>query len=299
MVCNCRNQASSTRPPKCCDSKRVTDTKYGLFIVIFCLIYISVATISFYGVRDHIRGKKTNDFLDAIYFTIVLMTSAGYKDLQPHRTLAILLATFYALVGIVVFGVLMSLGADNILATQMGKREFLASVLDNKTVQYPSGLKIKWKVLTVMLAVHLFFGTPLLIFVGEMHFFRALYCVSSTFTTVLSDEKCFSTKGRRFFAVFWILFGVFVLSGMIYIITETYHHRRKWLVGKKDDKLVDMLPSDLDDDGFITELGFLKYKGRRAKRLHLEGKLVDVKEPGRLIMTRDVIYICLFRLFVC
>ncbi|KAJ9568179.1 hypothetical protein OSB04_004145 [Centaurea solstitialis] len=252
MVSNGGNQISSTRSLKHSDSRRAIYTKCDLFMVIGCLIYVGVAMISFYGIRNHISGTKTNSFLDSIYFTVVLMTSAGYKDLQPHRTLALLLATSFALMGILIFGVMMSLLANYFLSMQMGKKDFLASVLDNKTVQYPSGQKMKWKVLGVVLAVHTFIGTPLFIVIGNMHFFRALRCVSSTFTTVSSDEECFSTKDRRIFAVIWILFGMITLSGMIYVVTETYHHRRKWSVAKKDKNLVDLRPDDLNDKGFIT-----------------------------------------------
>lgn len=289
MASNDRNQASSTTPPNSCHSKREIITKKfpcsqtvrHLFIAtIGCLIYMVVAMISFYGVRNHISGTRTDSFLDAIYFTIVLMTSAGYKDLQPHRTLAILLAIFFAFMGMVLFGALMSLGAGFLLATQPKPYDqLLASVNNDPTVQYSSVMKIKWKVLAVMLAVHIFVGTPLLAFIGNMEFFRALFCVSSTITTVLSDEECFSTKGSRIFAVIWILYGMITSSSMTYIFMETYNRRRKWLVAKKDDDLlVDLQPSDLDDNGFVTFEGFLRFKGRRIQRLGREG--MELKPAG-------------------
>ncbi|KAJ9565674.1 hypothetical protein OSB04_001640 [Centaurea solstitialis] len=287
MAYNDGNLASTTTPPNSYHSKieiisklfRRSETVRHLFIAtIGCLTYMGVAMISFYCVRNHISGTKTNNFLDSIYFTVVLMTSAGYKDLQPHSTLAILLSILFAFMGILLFGALMSLGAGFLLATQPKRHELLASTKNDPMLQYSSVMKIKWKLLVVMLAVHILVGTPFLAFIGNMDFFRSLYCVTSTITTVLCDEECFSYKGSRIFAIIWILYGMINSSSVIYIFMETHNRRRKGLVTKKNDDLVDLRPSDVDDDSFVTRDGFLGSKGRRIQKLGREG--VELKTTG-------------------
>ncbi|KAJ9568072.1 hypothetical protein OSB04_004038 [Centaurea solstitialis] len=284
-------EVPSTTPPKPSESKTKTDNVFDLYVVaITCSIFMVVAMISFYFVIHQFQGKKANSFLDAIYFTVVLITSSGYKDLTPYSNLAILLSILFAIIGIGVFGTLVSLGAEFILATQPKADELLASVKHSDSkVKYSSIMKIKRKVLIIMalLVVHMSGGIVLFVFVGNMNFYRALYCVSSTITTVLSTDKCFSTKARRIIALIWILYGMITLSCVLYTFSEAWTQRSKWLFLKKNFKrnpeLRALQPSDVDDDGFIPLEKYVLYKLKEMKRLRGDDSKTTIEDVQRVI----------------
>ncbi|XP_024976297.1 two-pore potassium channel 1-like [Cynara cardunculus var. scolymus] len=268
--------ASSTKPWK----------HYELKIFgIGCLGYVFVATISFYFVIHQFCGKNTKRILDACYFAIILMTSSGYKDLTPNNSLAILLAICFAIVGMFIFGALMSLGANQILATQPKPSKVLDSAKNHRKMQYSSIMMIKyWKVLAVSLAVHMVGGIVLLVCIGNMHFFRALYCVSSTITTVLSIDECFSTEGRRIIALIWILYGMITLTAITGVVTEVWRQRTKWLSVKKNlerkPTLAELQPNDFDEDGFIRRDAYVRYRRREIKQLRWADMKPNIKVSG-------------------
>ncbi|KAJ0608655.1 putative EF-hand domain pair, potassium channel domain, EF-Hand 1, calcium-binding protein [Helianthus annuus] len=61
-------------------------------IAVVLLLYLAAGTLCFHLTRHQIAGNKTNSVLDALYFTVVTMTSVGYGDVIPDSTLTVLLA---------------------------------------------------------------------------------------------------------------------------------------------------------------------------------------------------------------
>ncbi|KAJ9567248.1 hypothetical protein OSB04_003214 [Centaurea solstitialis] len=223
MTSNDGNQAASSQ--NC----------HHVFIgIVWGVGYIVVAGIFFYFVRHQFSGYTNSVFDVIVYFPIVLMTSSGYKDLTPKSPLAKLFAIFFAFAGVVVFGVLLGQSAKILLPTQQDVHKIFDILLEDPEVQHWSKIKIRWKRPLLLFAVHMVIGSVLLALIGNMHISSAMRCVSSTFTTVLTDEKCFSTKDTRIFAVFWILLGMGTLGLMLYEITETLTQRSNWLFAKKN-----------------------------------------------------------------
>ncbi|KAJ9565673.1 hypothetical protein OSB04_001639 [Centaurea solstitialis] len=67
-------------------------------------IYLFASVVCFSLIRHQISGNKTVGVLDAFYLTLILMTSVGYGDLIPNSTLSLLLATLFAILGMLLIG---------------------------------------------------------------------------------------------------------------------------------------------------------------------------------------------------
>ncbi|KVH99180.1 Ion transport 2 [Cynara cardunculus var. scolymus] len=268
MASNDGKQDSSTKAETPFD---LIHTVWYLFIgTIICLAYIGVAGICFYFVIHQFSGSKINSVLDTFYVTVVLLTSNGYKDLTPDSDIAILFATFFAFTGVVVFGALMSLGAKIFLDSQLNLRMILEKLKKDPELSYLRVAKIKWKEPVVLLAVHMAGGIVFLVSIGNMNFFRALYCVSSTITTVLSDEECFSIKDRRIFALDALRF----YGGM--------DSKKQMDVSEKEFKRKScncMQPSDdLDADGHMREEEFILLFAKEIEKLCKIGMEANINE---------------------
>jgi len=188
---------------------------------------MGVATILFYFLRHQICGTTTNDTIDALYFTIVLITSAGYKDLTPLSTPAMLVAILFSIVGVGLIGVLVSVCGEFFIDMHPGPIKLLVEALAGKKVEYWRIVRQKVKVLAVMFVLHMSVGTLVLYSVGNMDFRHAAYCTTSTITTVISVTKCFSTKGGRILASVWIFYGMAIFSYLLYILTEMWTIRKE------------------------------------------------------------------------
>lgn len=84
-----------------------------VFLVL--AIYLGAGTLCFSLVMNQIEGKKTNGIVDAVYFSVVTMTTVGYGDLVPHTTLAKLLSCVYVFAGMALGGIILSKAADYIV----------------------------------------------------------------------------------------------------------------------------------------------------------------------------------------
>ncbi|XP_020222709.1 two-pore potassium channel 1 isoform X2 [Cajanus cajan] len=90
-------------------------------VAIYLVVYLGVGALIFYLVRNQIRGLKTDGILDALYFTIVTMTTVGYGDLVPNSDLTKLLACAFVFSGMALMGLILSKAADYLVE----KQEFL------------------------------------------------------------------------------------------------------------------------------------------------------------------------------
>lgn len=100
---------------------------YRKVAIILC-IYIGTGTLCFYLLRHQINGKKTNSVLDAVYFTVVTMTSVGYGDLFPGSDTAILLACLFVFLGMLLIGLVLSKAADLLVEKQVKIRKIILGI---------------------------------------------------------------------------------------------------------------------------------------------------------------------------
>lgn len=239
-------------------------------VAIFLAVYLGVGAVTFLLVRNQIEGKKTDGFLDALYFCIVTMTTVGYGDLVPDSTLTKLLACAFVFTGMALIGLILSKAADYLVEKQetllvkalhmshnVGTTEILKEVETNK---------VRYKCLTVfiLLLVLVIIGTIFLATVEKLDLVDAFYCVCATITTLGYGDKSFSTEVGRAFAVIWILTSTITLAQFFLYIAELNTERRQralanWVRTRKMTS-VDLEAADIDDDGVVDASDFIIYK---------------------------------------
>jgi potassium channel subfamily K len=230
-------------------------------VLITLTVYLGVGTLIFYLVRNQIKGMKTDRFLDALYFTIVTMTTVGYGDLVPNSDLTKLLACAFVFSGMALMGLILSKAADYLVEKQevllikamhmhqkVGPSEILKELEINKT-------RYKFILVLFLLLILVIVGTTFLVTVEKFDFIDALYCVCSTITTLGYGDKSFSTQAGRIFAVFWILTGTICLAQFFLYMAELNTESRqkaivKWVLTRKMTNF-DLEAADLDEDGTV------------------------------------------------
>ncbi|KAI3673868.1 hypothetical protein L6452_39998 [Arctium lappa] len=270
-------------------------------VSIILFIYMGAGTICFYLVRHQISGKKTNGVLDAFYFTIVLMTSIKYGDLCPDSTLAILLASLFAIMGMLIMALLVSIGARVIVkqseAMQKIRLHKHQMVTEARIQEQRKSTNMKYMciALVVSLVVLILVGTIVLVSLEELDNIHAFYCIFATITSVGSDN-CFSTKGGRVFAVFWMLLGTFYLALAFLTFAELYAQRKQ----KSFEKSVlertttpeDFYEADLNSDRVLSITEYTLYKLNEMGKISQEDmapimedfRRLDVNDKGALTL---------------
>ncbi|XP_038689552.1 two-pore potassium channel 1-like [Tripterygium wilfordii] len=247
---------------------------------LYFAVYLAIGTICFYFVRNEITGMKTDGLLDAVYFTIVTMTTVGYGDLVPDSALSKLLACAFVFSGMGIVGMLLSKGADYLVE----KQEILLfktvhkhqKVDQNEMLKEIEFSKVKYKTIVtfILMLVFIIVGTIFLVFVEGLSFVNAFYCVCSTITTLGYGDQSFSTKAGRVFAVFWILCSTICLALFYLYIAELATENRqralaKWVLTRKMTN-TDLEAADMDDDGVVRASEFIIYKLKEMGKISEE-----------------------------
>lgn len=289
--------------------KSVFDHFYPSYwkVCVILLVYLAGGMLCFHLTRHQISGKKTHSLLDALYFTVVTMTSVGYGDLVPASTLTILLACLFVVLGMLIVGVVLSKAADLLVEKQS---HLLVKALHmNETIGQAEILKkIKTKnvrnkciILVVLLLVFMAAGTGLLLSVEDLDFVHAFYCVVATLTGLGYIDKCFSTTGGRVFALFWILLGTIYVAQLLFTFALLHTERRqrslvKWVLKRKT-TASDLEAADFDGDGIVVAAEFIVYKLKEMgkiseddiKPIMDEFEILDFDKTGTL-STSDLLF---------
>ncbi|XP_022936020.1 two-pore potassium channel 1 [Cucurbita moschata] len=238
-------------------------------VALVLIMYLGIGTLCFYLVGHQIKGGKTNGVVDAIYFTIVTMTTVGYGDLVPNTPSTKLLACAFVFTGMAVVGLILTNAADYLVEKQEiflfkafhmhqnGPFDITKEIDTNKA-------RNKCIVVFLFLLLFIIFGTVFLVTLEELDFIDAFYCVCSTITTLGYGDKSFSTRWGRLFAIFWILISSITLAQFFLYIAVLNTERRKkslvkWVLSKKV-TVLDLEAADLDDDGVVGAAEFVIYK---------------------------------------
>ncbi|XP_047177450.1 two-pore potassium channel 1 [Vigna umbellata] len=235
-------------------------------VAIYLAVYLGVGALIFFLVRDQIKGTKTDGILDALYFTIVTMTTVGYGDSCADSHLTKLLACALCFSG----------WHDRIECKQRSrflveKQELLLvkamhvhqKVDSTGILRELETNKTRYKLFVVFFLLLVLFtaGTIFLVTVEKLDVIDAFYCVCSTITTLGYGDKSFSTQAGRIFAVFWILTGTITLAQFFLYIAELNTEIRqkelvKWVLTRKVTNL-DLEAADLDEDGTVGAAEFV------------------------------------------
>ncbi|KAK0601525.1 hypothetical protein LWI29_025067 [Acer saccharum] len=255
------------------------------WVPVYLTVYLVLGTICFSMVEEQIKGKKTNTFLDSLYFCVVTMTTVGYGDLVPGSNLSKLLACGFVLSGTTLGGLIVSRAL--LMNQNVGPSDILKEIETNK-------VRRKLFVVSILLSVLFLIGHIVLIFVEEMSFVDAFYCVCTTITTLGYGDQSFTSKGGRFFAIFWILTSTGCLGQFFIYIAQLSAQKRQralveWVLTRKTSRL-DLEAADMDDDGVVNAAEFVIYKLKEMEKINQEDinqvmkefEELDVDQSGTL-----------------
>lgn len=252
------------------------------------MAYLLIASISFYFVGDQMTGVRTNPFLDAIYFTIVTMTTVGYGDLVPNSDASKLLACAFVFLGMAVVALFLSKVADRLVEKQEvllfkalnmrmkgSKAKMLKAIETDKS-------KYKFYATAVILVLLIAMGTLFLWKVEKLDFIDSFYCVCSTITTLGYGDKSFSSEWGRVFAVVWIVVSTLFLAQFFFYLAEwTTEHKQKklakWVLTRRTTKL-DLEAADIDDNHIVGAPEFIIYKLKEMGKVTQEDISVFLEE---------------------
>ncbi|XP_024976301.1 two pore potassium channel a-like [Cynara cardunculus var. scolymus] len=166
------------------------------------------------------------------------MTSAGYGDLHPNEgPFALTLASLFRLLGMFLFGLLLSMGSTFLANQQELRRRDIKSGDDRNTDTAKELkrklIKRKGKSVAVYFVVVMVAGTVIVILTEDLHFVRAVYCISITITSA-GTEKCFSTKLGRSFAIVLLLVGAIYKNYVLFTMMDVYIEIRQRLSIQKE-----------------------------------------------------------------
>ncbi|XP_076916530.1 two-pore potassium channel 1-like [Bidens hawaiensis] len=269
-------------------------------VALILFAYLAAGTLCFHLTRRQIKGIKTKDILDALYFTIVTMTSVGYGDLVPDSTLTILLACLFVVSGMLIVGLVLSKAAELLVEKQerllvkalhlhetIGEKEILQKIKTKR-------VRNKCIILLLLLLVLMAAGTALLLWVEDLDFVHAFYCVIGTLTGLGYIDKCFSTTGGRVFATVWILAGTVYVAQLLFTFALLYTEKKqrslvKWALKRKTTPS-DLEAADFDDDGIVVAAEFVVYKLKEMGKISEdditpimnEFETLDVDKTGTL-----------------
>ncbi|CAO2835738.1 unnamed protein product [Amaranthus hypochondriacus] len=259
-------------------------------ITTFLSLYLLIGAITFYLIKDQIKGKKTtNTIIDALYFCMVTMTTVGYGDLVPQTSLAKFLACTFVFSGMALVGLVLSQGADYLVEKQeklivkaLKKRKKIRTNDIMKQIEITSNVRHKCIVIGLLLIVLILCGTIILVKVEELDVIDAFYCVCVTMTSLGYGDYGFSTQKGRGFAVLWILLSTICMAQFFLYLAELSSERKQNAIVKKVLKrqvsVVDLEAADLDNDGVVDAAEYVLYKLKEMRKITQKDISVVMKE---------------------
>ncbi|GKV19401.1 hypothetical protein SLEP1_g29669 [Rubroshorea leprosula] len=196
---------------------------------IYFGVYLSLGTAIFYCLEDEIKGKKTNDLIDSLYLCVQTMTTVGYGDLDPDSFLAKTVCSVFATVGMYLVGVVVKLAAsylvekqEDMLIRALHLSQKIGPVDALKQIETTKISYKKCYISAAVMLAHMFIGIFMLMGIEKMDFLDAVYCTSTTMTTVGYGDESFSTALGRLFGIAWISSGTTSLGQLLLYLAEAY-----------------------------------------------------------------------------
>ncbi|KAJ6756783.1 POTASSIUM CHANNEL SUBFAMILY K [Salix purpurea] len=226
-------------------------------------------------IMNQIEGKKTNGILDAVYFSVVTMTTVGYGDLVPRTALAKLLSCVYVFTGMALGGIIISKAADYIVE----KQEILLVRAMHVNEKIGSSEILKEAETHKLKVSNL-----------SMHF--TVFVLPSP---LLDTEMIASRPGPvGYFAVFWILSSTICLAQFFLYSAELYTEKRQRLLVERvlarNVTASDLEEADIDHDKTVSAAEFIVYTLKEMGKISQEDislvmerfSKLDVDQSGTL-----------------
>ncbi|XP_074287658.1 two-pore potassium channel 3-like [Silene latifolia] len=269
--------------------RRLTAPQLILVALLGLLVYIIVGITVFSFANESFNGRKTNKLIDAIYFTIVTLSTIGYGDIVPATTFTKLFTCIFILVGFAFVDTLLNALVTYVLDLQEGvllgavdQNQFIKMIETYVFDKKKKRMRIRTKMSLALgvVTLSLVIGTVTLHFMEDMSWVDSFYLSVTSVTTVGYGDYAFETAAGRCFAIVWLLISTLAVARALMYLVEYRIQKRNQrmanLVLQKKLTLGDFVAADLDHDGSISKAEYVVYK---------------LKEMGK-IDQKDIIEIC-------
>ncbi|CAL4993415.1 unnamed protein product [Urochloa decumbens] len=248
---------------------------------VLLLAYLLAGTAAFYLAMDHMSGARTGSRVaDALYFTVVTMTTVGYGDLVPSSDASKLLACAFAFAGAALVGASLSKAADYLVEKQeslLFRALHLRRAADRRALRDMEANKIRYKLYTAaaLLAAALASGTAFLVVAEGMRPVDAFYCACATVTTLGYGDLSFTASAAgRAFAAGWITVSTLVVALFFLYAAELGAERRqralaRWVLMRRTTS-TDLEAADMDGDRRVGAADFVLYKLKELGKISQE-----------------------------
>jgi len=104
-----------------------------MYIIAFAFISVFLGAFAEYIVESSIQGSKINSFGDALWWSIVTVTTVGYGDIYPITTLGRIIASILMIIGIMILGLFISTLGNSLIESRLNKfrNQSVSDAIDN------------------------------------------------------------------------------------------------------------------------------------------------------------------------
>ena len=225
------------------------------------LVYIIIGVTVFTLTHDTFKGKRTVKLVDALYFTVVTLSTIGYGDIIPASNFTKLFTCIFILVGFGFIDVLLNGLVTYVLDMQeeilLDDVKFTAFIRNYVINKEKGRMRIRTKVCLALgvVIVCLTIGTFTVHFLEKLSWVDSFYLSVTSVTTVGYGDHAFKTAAGRCFAIVWLLTSTLAVAKAFLYLTEYRLEKRNRRIAKEvlEKKLTlgDLVAADMDHDGCI------------------------------------------------
>ncbi|KMT02449.1 hypothetical protein BVRB_9g203980 [Beta vulgaris subsp. vulgaris] len=234
------------------------------------LLYIIVGVTVFTLTHDTFNGHRTVKLVDALYYTVVTLSTIGYGDITPASTFTKLFTCAFILVGFGFIDILLNGLVTYVLDSQeevlLDETKLNKLIRDYVIDKKKGRMRIRTKVCLALgvVIVFLSIGTVTVHFLEKLNWVDSFYLSVTSVTTVGYGDHAFKTAAGRCFAIIWLLASTLAVAKAFLYLTEYRLEKRNRRMAKdvlkKKLTLGDLMAADMDHDGCISKSEYVIFK---------------------------------------
>jgi voltage-gated potassium channel len=109
-----------------------------MYIMAFAFASVFLGAFAEYIVESSIHNSKINTFGDALWWSIVTVTTVGYGDIYPVTTAGRIIASILMIIGITILGLFISTLGNSLIESKLSKLndQRISTIQNNKDINH-------------------------------------------------------------------------------------------------------------------------------------------------------------------